>query len=212
MEILKILHENGKTLTNEELNCLEEELEIGDYPSMYFSNCKSLIASIRAERIRESKKEKTDPVLVTLLRTKEEVGEGATIQTDSASPLDIFLRKLVLSRSFKGGGIVIKNAINDKIITLEEVLADKKNYTIEEKNDLLNYFEFDSDLLNKYYSLFDKKLLCATQIITEEFYMNHYQDFGIYELRKNEKSPWINDKNQRSNKLQIFLKLKGINL
>ena len=55
MDILETLKNNGDTLSNDEIECLKEELDLGNYSTKYIIECKGIIDTIMNERLKPSK-------------------------------------------------------------------------------------------------------------------------------------------------------------
>lgn len=217
MDIYKILSENRDSIINEDLEFFEIELAVGDYEKQYIDKCLELINDIRIFRRKplsvdnSDKNIKEDYTTIELDENKNFVS-NINLQNESEE------QKVVRIKN------IINNARNSKysITSFEKIIKenhiDEKfvdmNYTLfkpTEIDELLKLLSFSEEFLNKYYKLLNKNLISEYQYFSEDFFIKHIKDLNAKIVFTKGKNEWIKKEN-RSSKLTVFLKLKGIKL
>ena len=74
---------------------------------------------------------------------------------------------------------------------------------------LLDHLRLSEPFLEKYFSSLNADRIATTQLFSEEFFMRHFASFKAQLVLQKGKNPWRSKEN-RSKKLDTFLRLKGV--
>ena len=163
------------------------------------------------EELRKWKMRKPNTII-------DSTGDGYTKIEKRIDPMELpeeerekqLKKKITNCRSQNGRekfiSLIFEYKINEKFV--DENFAFFKRFELFE---LLKFVEFSESFLEKYFNLLDSAALAEFQLYSEEFFMKHYSKMDYSIVLKKSKNPWI-DKNKRSSKLNIFLKLKGVSI
>lgn len=221
MDIYKMLKENSDIILKEDLEFFEIELATGDYEKEYIKKCLELIKEIKQfKNIKEQKIEKfdiDDPSEGISFVEEEPTVNLDTIKKgfnaeENAAQKEAKIKSLIINaRSSSTYQNDFNKIIKDK--NVQEEFIDK-NYVFFkqiEVDELIKTMNFSEDFLEKYFKLLNHKLVAEYQLFSETFYMKHFSQLDYKIVLKKSKNPWVK-KDQRSSKLAVFLKLKGITL
>lgn len=219
MDIYNILKENSDSIIKEDLDFFEIELATGNYEYEYVNKCLELIKEIRDFKNIKNNKEiifdVNDPSCESVAITEIPIEELNKIKKekmisfndpDYEETIKSMIIKTRSSNTYKNDFIQLieKYDINELFID--------KNYVFFkqiEMDELIKKINFSEDFLEKYFKILNKKLLAEYQLFSEEFYMKHFSQLDYKIVLKKGKNNWIT-KTNRSSKLTVFLKLKGI--
>ncbi len=206
MDILETLKLHGEELIKEDFDFFEIELATGQYSKEYITECHEIM-----EELRKWKMSKPNTII-------DGVGDGYTKIEKRIDPMELpeeerekqLKKKINNCRSQDGRekfiSLIFEYKINEKFV--DENFAFFKHFELSE---LLKYVEFSESFLEKYFNLLDSNAIAEFQLYSEEFFMKHYSKMDYSIVLKKSKNPW-KDKNKRSSKLNIFLKLKGVSI
>ena len=205
MDIYQTLKEHGEELIKEDLDFFEIELATGNYSKEYVDKCRSLITELKIW-----KKSKTQII-------KDEKGDGYSKIEKKADPAElteeereILLKKKIdncrLSSNYleRFTKLIYEFKIDEQFVDNNFVF-----FKPFELNELLKHIKFSEQFLDKYFKLLDEDVLAEYQLFSEEFFMKHFSKMDYKIVLKKSKNPWINN---RSSKLNVFLKLKGVSI
>ena len=207
MDIYKILTEDSDSVLMEDLNFFEIELATGNYEKEYVDKCLQLINDIRTFRMIKFKQsisnEKPDTNSTTETNPKNQT---------SVSSNDFIKKQIIQYRSYSNyNAFMLLQLLKDN--NVGEAYIDKNFDFFQpyEMNVLLQSIDFSEKFIEKYMNLLDCKIVSKYQLFSEEFFMKHFDKLNYTLVLKQGKNPWKN-KNARSTKLNVFLKLKGIKI
>ena len=118
---------------------------------------------------------------------------------------------IYVARASNNYQVLFKKTIEDHDVQEDFIDKNYVFFTQIEIDELIQILQFSETFLEKYFNLLNHKLLAEYQLFSEAFYMKHLSQLDYKIVLKKGKNPWIK-KDQRSSKLTVFLKLKGITL
>ena len=214
MEVLEILEKNSRDLYPEDLDFLETELATGDYTDEYKKLCKDKLLEVR--RFLSGEDEATEH--------EAKIPQKLVVSIDKIAPKDagaltlgMTEEELVLQsiRSFRqkeGYKTAFKNYIKDAS-SIDEAFVEKHFtfFTDLELDAIIMVLEFSESFLEKYYGAFAKDKIARYQKFSEQFFIKHFGDLDYNIVLTSGKNDWQKKEN-RSRQLDVFLRLKGINI
>lgn len=205
MDIYITLKEHGEELIKEDLDFFEVELATGGYDKDYIEKCKQLINDLKKWKKTNTKKDK--PTIddgYAKIEKKKDFSELASEEKE------LLIKKKInscrLSSSYKDKFV---NLISE--FKIDEAFVDNNFVFFNqlELNELLKNIKFSENFLEKYFKLLDSNIIAEYQLYQEEFFMKHYSKMDYRIVLKKSKNLWINN---RSSKLEVFLRLKGVSI
>ena len=136
---------------------------------------------------------------------------GAPV-VSTASELDVVEQDIAAMRRMGDYKSKFKNYLKSSTI-IDEVFCDT-HFTVfndAERSMLLETLLFSESFLEKYFTALDTDDISRHQLFSEEFFMRHYANLNAELVLKQGKNPWRLKQNM-SQKLEMFLKLKGVQL
>ena len=215
MEVLEILEKNSRDLYPEDLDFLETELATGDYTDEYKKLCRDKLSEVRRFLAGDDTEEKKDE---SKFPNKLVVGIDKIAPKDSgAVTLGMTEEELVLQsiksiRQKEGYKTAFKNYIKDTE-AFNEAFVEKNFtfFTVLELDAIIMTIEFSESFLEKYYGAFGKDKIARYQKFSEGFFMKHFNDLDYNIVLTSGRNDWRKKEN-RSRQLDVFLRLKGINI
>jgi len=216
MDILKLLKEKGNELYLEELEYYITELETGDYSEVYIKECIELIDSIRNWKISKNSKSKKsfkpsnlNDILLNpsdLIKDfKEKEKSNLTIEEQIKLEIENMRKKSNYNELFK-------NYINSSSIMDEKMIEQLfKFFQTWELEELLVIKSFSEEFLEKYFDDLDHAKIARYQYFSEDFFIKHYNDLSYSTVLQKGVNEW-RKKTNRSKKLDVFLRLKGVTI
>ena len=217
MEIKEILTTQADELLDIDIDVLNEELDTGCYTHAYKKECKALIDAIARKRaLTHSSKsaQVIEPDMQPTVRTlhpsalspyskPDERGEerGGNLECDLAA-----IRKSSKKASEFKAYIESHPFINEDYID-----ANFSLFEPQERSALLGMRKFSEPFLEKYFDSLDHNALAKHQEFSEGFFMSHFSDLDPRIVLEDGINTW-RDKDSRSSKLDVFLRLKGVRL
>lgn len=216
MDIYNILKQNIDTILKEDIEFFEIELSTGNYESEYRNKCLDLISQIKRFKFNSSnianvikKEENENANDLDLLN----IGNSLTnTKIDDELSNDKQFKTLIEqvrnAKSYKANfiKIITNNPINETYV--------ENNFSffkVVEINELLKIMKFSEKFLENHINLLNCKNIAQYQIFSETFFMKHFGKLNYKIVFKNNQNSWILPEN-RSSKLTVFLKLKGITI
>ena len=215
MEILEILEKNQRDLYLEDLDFFETELATGEYSPEYIKLCRDKIGSIRLwleggeDASGNHDNDLPENLVVGIDALAPKVAGGIiTNMTDEERAL-YAIKQL---REASGYKTEFKKFVKENDI-IDEAFVEKhfSFFTELELDALMMVVAFSEDFLEKYFGAFDKDKIARYQCFSEAFFMKHYADLDATIVLTSGKNEW-RDKAKRSRQLDVFLRLKGINI
>lgn len=219
MDILETLSKHSSDLFLEDCEMFLEELEIGEYSKSYKEKCKHLI-KLRMEELLKQNAEN-----ITKNDKSEETKEKGFQSFVSYEDLTNCQNQVSATKEeilFKDINFYRKNlkhienfskllAENLDFFTVEYFEKNIKNFEQTEIDEILKQIQFEESFLEMNYSILNKSVIGKYQKFSEEFFMKHFNDFAVSTVLKSGVNEWRYKKN-RSSKLTVFLKLKGVTI
>lgn len=208
MEVLEMLKQQGNTLTNEELKFLIDELRTGSYNEDYKNECFEIISQIKSDKSHDVKKSKE--TLHTVILTPEEIKDR--LDKSALSVDDRFFRDLEVARMVNSSDQVVEKYINEHTLSDEFFITNLNRFNDLEVRKIFALIKLNDKQIEELFTTVPSGTIEKNQYISEEFFIKHFDDIDIKALKKNKVTNWIIDPTQRSKKIIIFLKMKGVKL
>ena len=214
MEVLEMLKNNRNELTLDELNMLIDEINTGVYSQSYKEECLELIADIIYERKHPETETQPlgEPTLVKVDASSHKVNVASNKKQLKELSKKELEDLLILYRTSSVIDEKISEWITSGEIDEEFLFANNASFS---KQELLFAYQMlvvpEQKYTERLHVLGDG-IIEKTQIISEDYFIKHYEEMHIPSLKTNKKNVWVCDPSQRSNKLLIFIKMKGIKL
>ena len=196
MNIKEILLTQEAELLDIDLDCLEEQLETGDYDYHYAKSCKATIAAIRqkrrqaVEQQRQSQRKPSEKPELPQIPLEELSPHSAPSQSAGRSALSKDQQVMSAIEATRVGdgsqSAFIKLVRNTPELDERFVKAHINELSKSELSTLIERMSF-----------------------SEEFFIKHFTDLSATTVLKQGKNSWRKKEN-RSNKLDAFLRLKGV--
>jgi len=221
MDVLDILIKSGRDLYPDELDFFETELDTGDYEQEYIDKCKEQIKKIRNWQNPEAPKsvkaanstdiQKDD--LSSVVKSLADIAPAINNPlTETLTKEQLILNDIEAIRKENSYKNKFKEYVfkNDDI---DEQFMDNKYAFFEpwEMDAFISVKPVSEWFLEKYFASLDHDKIARFQYFSEEFYMKHFSEFEAGTVLKFGKNEW-KKKSKRSKKLDVFLRLKGVNI
>ena len=218
MDIKAILKDEAEELLDIELNLLEEELLTGDFTPSYIDECTVLIDEIRKSRLlarntkQDSSKSSSRTAATIMPIDPVALSPYGSPVVSTISELDVVEQDIAVMRRMGDYKTKFKCYLKSSAI-IDEEFCDA-HFTVFNEGEwsaLLETIQFSESFLEKYFCSFDTKEIARYQLFSEEFFMRHYSDLDAEIVLKHGKNPW-RFRQDMSQKMEMFLKLKGVQL
>ena len=214
MDVRGILEQQSDQLLDVDLEVLEEELGTGSYDKAYIQDCQEKISSLRAERASAAASVATKKTAVASTMPGSSDGSLSPFnnaENDGAvSHRDAFGKALLAIRAAGGSKATFRKLLTTCAYADEKFIDENIDlFTPDELTTLLKTKAFSESFLEKYFSSLDHVTLARTQEFSEEFFIAHYGDLDTEAVLKKGVNGW-RDKANRSTKLDVFLRIKGV--
>lgn len=217
--IREILLTQEAELLEIDLDCLEEQLETGDYDYQYTKSCKETIAAIRHKRQQaaakqhQSKKETSEKSELPQIPL-ESLSPYSTPSQGSSSPApnqdQRIMSAIEATRLGDGSPNAFKQLVSSTPELNEQFVKTHINeLSSNELSSLAELMSFSEEFLEQYFPTLDHGAIARCQTFSEEFFIKHFSDLSATIVLKQGKNSWRKKEN-RSNKLDVFLRLKGV--
>lgn len=214
MDVRSILEQQRDLLLDVDLEVLEEELGTAPYDSAYIQDCQEKIASIKAERAAAAASATTKKAAETPTAPYSSDGSlspyNATGSDRGGSRRDAFGKALLAIRAARGSIATFRKLLATCAYADEQFIDENIDlFTPDELTTLLKVKSFSESFLEKYFSSLDHETLAKNQEFSEEFFIAHYSDLNAETVLKKGVNKWRGKEN-RSTKLDVFLRIKGV--
>lgn len=218
MDILKLLTENAKDIIPQDIDFIESEIYTGDFDEDYKHQCIERLQEIR----NRMKIKKTDTLQKKVLPYPLTENSGVYVDPAKLTPDHQKKSKTIsIEERLKQNLEFIRNQSKYKTLFKEFVLnndylteefIDKNLYLFEyiEKDEFIKLKQFSEIFLEKHFYEVSREYISKYQLFSEEFFMKHFTELD-FEIIMSGKNLWCKKEN-RSSKLNIFLRLKGIRI
>lgn len=215
MDVLQILQNHLDEVELADLELLEVELQTGNYSKAQIKDGFKLIDQRRLE-LQEALLEHEENQEIEL----PEAIPNAPSEAVAAAPSDDEKRHYVknllnLLRISIGNPNTYMKAVLEKPFFAEDpvgtIAVTADIYSPKEMNVLLLHVQFGEELLQKYWSILDLKVVSRHQCFSEDFFMKHFSELDTDIVLHKGPNPWRKP-DKMSKKLSVFLKLKGVKL
>lgn len=218
MDIENILENQSAELLDIDLAALEEELLTGNYERSYVVRCREKIQSIRGDRVQQKY---FDQVLPKRKAQQSLANGGLTLDANELSPFghtdvqprlsegEQFERKLEQTRRADKPAAELKKFLNENPQDEDFIGEHLNSFTAVERPILLDCYSFSEGFLEKFFNVFRADDIAKTQHFSEEFFMKHYGELDPKVVLLRGVNEW-RAKDARSQKLDVFLRLKGV--
>lgn len=217
MDVMEILKQSSTDLLPDELEMLVTELDTGEYAADYISACKTLIQEIRNRSHKEpepASRTKTTPGSAKRSpdSSSSRPASISAVTLPSIPPEKIVSSDLQRMRTERDYKNTFKKYVKTSSIINEAFIVSQFSLFKEwELSAMLSCIMFSEDYLENYFGILDHKMIAQYQLFSESFYMRHFADLDAETVLSKGVNPW-RDKAQRSNHLDMFLRIKGVKL
>lgn len=236
MDIYELLTTDIESLTDEDLVMFIDELAIGAYDEKYRSKCQLLIESEKhkrkaqktrarelekavsqsAQRHEENKK-LLDVALPTnvspsVLVDPAKLSPFNKVEIPTKSPFEIVSSDVAAIRRSEKRKSLFKEYLGAQDLLDEKMLDAHLSFFDDwEMSAILSSMQLSEEFLEKYFGALDADRIARTQQFSEEFFMKHFSEFDAQLVLQKGKNSWRKKEN-RSRKLDTFLRLKGVQI
>ena len=205
MDVLKILKENRDEILYSELEMLEVALHTGEYTEAQISEAESILNQLRNEL---SPKKTEAPAETPLVQPVPPMPNPA----NPPDQLTLIKKQLSILRLTDNSKQAFRKFVQTTpaidVAFLAGHLDIFQDYELDE---LLSFRQLGENLLEQYWSILNKTVIAKCQLFSEDFFIKHFADLPATAVLKNGVNPW-RKKKDRSPKLTMFLKLKGVTI
>ena len=223
MDIKEMLTSGIEDLLDEELEMLEEELTIGDYSKTYRLKCQNLI--VKEQRRRYALKVKASRIIdpddelkisseinPALLVPPDQLSPFNKVEVKPKSPFSIVSSDVAAIRRAEKRKSLFRDYVDQQELLDEKLLDEHLSFFDKwELGVILEKKKLSEPFLEKYLPSLDADKLARTQVFSEEFFMRHFGELDAALVLQKGKNDWRKKEN-RSKKLDTFLRLKGVKL
>lgn len=213
MQVLEILKANASDLYPEDLAFFEAELDTGDYPLAYIDQCKDLIAEIRNQKKRAAKDDVQDAIPSGMLVKPENlVPSTAPKEKSPQEKLAEVAHDLAQMRTATNHKTRFKQYITVHP-EIDEAFVDQHIALFQpwELEAILMLMPMSEAFLEKYFSALNPDKIARYQPFSERFFIRHYAQMDTETVLTKGKNEWRKKEN-RSAQLDVFLRLKGVEI
>lgn len=213
MQVLEILKANASDLYPEDLAFFEAELDTGDYPLAYIDQCKDLIAEIRNRRKQAAKADIQDAIPSGMLVKQENLVPSATPSKKSpqekSAEIAHDLAQMRTATHYKTRFKQYMTAHPE----IDEAFIDQHIALFQpaELESILMLMPLSEAFLDKYFASLDADKIARYQQFSEKFFIRHYAQMNAEIVLTKGKNDWRKKEN-RSAQLDVFLRLKGVEI
>lgn len=219
MDILKILKEDRDSLCLEDLDFFETELDTGGpYSHEEKIACMNEINVLRKwlqsedtaspntkNKGGKGQKEAHKSIIKDISELVDNPGNQASLSEE-----ELIIKDIELIRKKNNYNTLFRKYLQ-KHSEVDSIFVSKHYdfFKSWELDAILSNILIDEECLEKYYDSLDKDRIAKYQVFSEDFFINHYNDLDVNLVLNNKKNAW-HKKENRSRKLDLFLRLKGV--
>lgn len=227
MDIKGILDNQRDELLDIDLDCLEEELATGDYRKEYVTSCRETIGIIRAER-SHANGQLRQQVCSAHAAPEDEHQPGLTDSSnqelakpdDRPIPPNPMFKLPHAEKAIMAGVAAAQMQENPKEALKQyfEATPDvDESFVVQHIGDLspealsslLECRSFSESFLEQFFASLDHNKVARYQYFSEDFFIKHYSELSPTIVLKQGVNDW-RKKADRSSKLDLFLRIKGV--
>ena len=228
MDIRAVLADSAEKLLDDELSMLAEELTTGGYDAAYRKECRDLIDAERKRR-KEARsgvgvaagsvaqvvpggpaRRLPHDVEKSVLVSPDVLSPYSQVEVPAKSPKETVAADLAVIRRSETRAKLFREYLKNSAIIDEAFLDSNISlFDAEELAIVVTQMSLSEAFLEKYLAALDLKKVATNQRFSEEFFMRHYADLDAELVLKRGINEWRN-KDKRSKKLDMFLRLKGV--
>lgn len=211
MDILSILQDKSNTLYRDDLDYFITELDTNDYDIDYINKCKKIIDKLKKANVGEETIEVYDDAQSKIVKTYVGVlSKGQLKEQNMDLIADQFKKDMELIRNNRDYKKLFKKYSKNKDVVCEKLIDENFNFFNEyEISVLLKSNQFSENFLEKYFNVLPHDLIAKTQKFSESFFMKHFINLDTRLVLQNGINDW---KDNRSEQLETFLRLKGVRI
>lgn len=228
MDIRAVLDSSVEKLLDDELSMLEEELTTGRYDAAYRKECRDLILAEQKRRkearsgviVAPENTAQTAPgnparhlphdVEKSVLVNPDLLSPYSQVEVPAKSPSETVAADLAVIRRTETPAKLFREYLKNSTIIDEAFLDSNISlFDAEELAIVATQMKLSEAFLEKYLAALDLKKVATKQRFSEEFFMKHYADLDAELVLKRGVNEW-RQKDKRSKKLDMFLRLKGV--
>ena len=218
MDLLKILEESTESLYLEDLDFFEVELDTGDYTDEYISRCHMRINQMRkwfnGEVDEKEVREEGLPIesgKVYVPLSDIAPGELSPVFADK-TPVELFKIDVEYIRSRDKYKAEFKKFIASHALADADFIDEHFSFFTQwEIGAIITVRQLGEPFLEKYFGAIDLNKVSRYQQFSESFFMKHFSHLNVDAVLKNSPNEWRKKEN-RSSKLDVFLRLKGVKI
>lgn len=210
MEILKILTESADQLYTEDLDFFEVELATGNYDAVYIEQCKLKIAEIRRWINGEpTPATPADPSHANSVQLQLPPASPTSANLSPKEHCEQALAAMRIADNYKE----LFKAYIEQNEDLDAAFVDENFglFAQWELETILSVRQMGEPFLEKYFGALSHKKIAQYQQFSEAFFIKHYRQLDAALVLTKGKNEWRKKEN-RSNQLDVFLRLKGVKL
>lgn len=220
VDILDLI-KNADKLYPEDIEYFIAELETsGNYDPIYVIQCKNEIEKLTKPKTKQQGNEKAQnknagsSVFVSIDDLHLEGTAAINAEQLEANKRNEFISKVT---SIRQGGVKRWEAEfesyikNNPIVTPKFIKENASFFKPLEFNVLLTKHNMDEEFLEQYFSNIDPVVIACHQYFSEAFFMKHFNELNYNNVLKKGINDWRLKEN-RSKKLDVFLRLKGVSI
>lgn len=216
MDILNTLKTKGKDLFAEELDFFVTELETGDYSDVYVKECLELITAIKnwqkSQCVKTKPKSKPHDFNEILLNPSDLIQDYKGPKKGVSSLEEQIKFEIEEMRKKTDYYAEFENYINSSTVLDENMISKLFKFFLPWELDIfLTSKSFSEDFLEKYFTDLEHSKIAKYQHFSEEFFMKHFNELSYSTVLQKGVNEWRKKAN-RSNKLNLFLRLKGVSI
>lgn len=212
MDVLNELKENKDELLDTDLDFYITELETGNYSQSYIAECMDIINSIRESKIQSKDIDiKFSDFSNARIDPKQLIPDYED-DTKPLSPEEVLWKTISSIRKDVKPLEKFRKYFESEPLMTEQFIDDNfKKFYDDEIGTILENKNMSEEFLEKYFAELDKAKISHYQKFSEEFFMKHFKNLNVSTVLTKGPNEWRKKAN-RSQKLNVFLKLKGVNL
>ena len=217
MNILDILKNRKNELYLHELEFFVAELKTGDYSKEYVKECLTLISDIKKMK---------KPQNVNVIKELSDSFDSKSILINPSDLIDGYKCsnkedlsceeqvkvEIVRLRKKSDYNTLFMNFVNECDLLDEPMIENIFNFlTPFELSTLIELRKFSETFLDKFFADLDHSKIAKHQYFSEDFFIRHYNDLNYNTVLQKGINEWRKREN-RSNRLNVFLRLKGVTI
>ena len=217
MDILTILKDKGNELYIEELDFYVTELETGNYSTDYVKKCLKLISEIKTWKQPKSPSNSNRNINLQnhndILINPSDLIEGYKDPREQLFTVEEQIKyDIETMRNKTDYNSLFRDYFTNSSDLNEDMISRLFNFFNSwELDELLIYKSFSEEFLEKFFTDLNHTQIAKYQHFSENFFMKHFEDLNYNIVLKHGVNDWKKKEN-RSHRLDVFLRLKGVTI